>query len=183
MRITQYSTMINDKLAGIPKNKFTPEEDEKLRQLVAKYGTKDWKVIARKLEKRTPRQCRERYNNYAGPSFTNSKWTEDEDKLLDEKYQQYGSKWQTIAKFFPNRSGNNIRNRYKLRQKQALKEISQHTSSATPPPQEEEPPAINLFYPNDPFQIQNQQQLFLDAIKDFFSLDSLTSNQKEEIFS
>ena len=183
--------MINDKLAGIPKNKFTPEEDEKLRQLVAKYGTKDWKVIARKLEKRTPRQCRERYNNYAGPSFTNSKWTEEEDRLLDEKFQQFGSKWQTIAKFFPNRSGNNIRNRYKLRQKQArLKEQNQELTSTSsssicpsPEPKVEEAPAINIFYPNDPFELDNMKESFMNALKDFFSLDTIALNKTEEIFS
>lgn len=51
---------------------WTGEEDEAIRQLVEKYGTKTWSVIAEQIVKefgidgRTGKQCRERWHNHLG---------------------------------------------------------------------------------------------------------------------
>ena len=55
---------------------WTPEEDEAIRKLVEKYGTKTWSVIAEQIVKefaidgRTGKQCRERWHNHLG-NFSN----------------------------------------------------------------------------------------------------------------
>lgn len=49
------------------KGPWTPEEDELLKSLVAKLGTKHWSLIAQHLP-RTGKQCRERWCNYLDPS-------------------------------------------------------------------------------------------------------------------
>jgi len=107
-----------------PKIKFSLKEDNLLRELVEQHGTKNWILISDLIESRTPRQCRERWINYLSPNLKSDGWTSEEDKLIDELYQKYGSRWHKIAKHFKNRSGNCIRNRYKLRMRH-LRKISE----------------------------------------------------------
>lgn len=51
---------------------WTAEEDEAIRELVAKYGTKTWSLIAEQIvrqyniEGRSGKQCRERWHNHLG---------------------------------------------------------------------------------------------------------------------
>ena len=75
-----------------PKVAFTEKEDQALLALVQQYGNKDWTSIAKYMDSRTPRQCRERYNLYLRPDVKNTPWTEEEDDLLIRLVAQYGSK-------------------------------------------------------------------------------------------
>lgn len=109
----------------IPKVKFTQKEDDLLTDIVERLGTGNWELVAKEMKKRTARQCRERWINYLSPELRNDPWTPQEDKLLDELYENLGSKWQKIAEYFPTRSGNCVRNRFKLRQRRMLKEKRQ----------------------------------------------------------
>jgi hypothetical protein len=94
------------------KTKFTPEEDAMLIHLVSRFGTDAWKKIARLMETRNGRQCRERYNNYLNPNLNQSPWTPEEDQLLLAQFSYHGPKWNTIAKAFRNRSDMSLRNRW-----------------------------------------------------------------------
>jgi hypothetical protein len=49
--------------------------------------------------------------NYLAMGPNQEPWTEDEDRLLVEKFIQFGPKWAQIALFFRNRSNINVRNR------------------------------------------------------------------------
>lgn len=96
------------------KHAFSPQEDERLRSLVAIYGDKEWKLVAQKMPNRTTRQCRERYKSYLAPDIKNGPWTPEEDELLKQKFQEYGSKWSIIQSFFSSRSDVNIKNRWTI---------------------------------------------------------------------
>ena len=96
------------------KIKFTPEEDAKLISFVKEIGTKNWIRISQLMGTRNPRQCRERWCNYINPELRKDPWTEEEDKILEEKYAEFGPKWNKLAKFFNNRGDNNIRNRWMM---------------------------------------------------------------------
>lgn len=95
--------------------KFTAQEDELLKTLVQQEGPHKWSKIATKMPGRTAKQCRDRFQNYLNPSLTNGQWTVEEDQLLFQKIGEYGKKWKLISKFFPNRSHNNVKNRYNSR--------------------------------------------------------------------
>jgi hypothetical protein len=101
-------------LGRVLKIKFTPEEDERLLEIVRENGTKDWILISYLLGTRNPRQCRERYKNYLDPSLRHCEWTPEEDALLMQKYLEFGAKWNKIGRFFTNRSDNALRNRWQL---------------------------------------------------------------------
>ena len=113
------------------RQKFTPEEDIRLKQLVAELGTKAWKKVSARMPDRTTRQCRERYNNYLSPLLNMDPWTADEDKLLEEKVKEMGQKWSIIAHFFNGRSDVNVKNRYALLVSKGLAQpgISFHPSA------------------------------------------------------
>ena len=94
------------------KSRFTPEEDEKLKLLIKKYGENDWNTISKKMKKRNPRQCKDRWTNYLSPNLDFSPQTEEDDKKLVELYGQYGSKWAKLASFFQSRTSINVKNRW-----------------------------------------------------------------------
>jgi hypothetical protein len=94
------------------RRKFSPLEDQRLRDIVTELGQNDWAAIASRLGTRCARQCRERYRNYLDPSLRRDPWSEDEDRLLFEKFSEIGPKWSLIERFFKGRSEANIKNRW-----------------------------------------------------------------------
>lgn len=92
---------------------FTDKEDQKLRRLVQKFGEVNaWAKIANKMKGRNVRQCRERWTNTLSEKVTKSKWTNWEDSVLMQKYEEYGPKWKKMESFFPGRIQYQIRNRF-----------------------------------------------------------------------
>jgi myb proto-oncogene protein len=96
---------------GIVKGSWRKEEDDKICELVNKYG-KTWSKIAKMLGTRNGKQIRDRYINVLDTGIKKGKFTEEEDILLINLYNQYGSKWATIAKFFKDRTADMIKNRF-----------------------------------------------------------------------
>jgi hypothetical protein len=52
---------------GLVKGPWTAEEDSKVSELVGKYGIKSWSFIAKQLQGRLGKQCRERWYNHLNP--------------------------------------------------------------------------------------------------------------------
>jgi hypothetical protein len=102
---------------GCFKCKFTPEEDLRLRDVIDRCGSKDWSIVACHMYPRNARQCRERWTNYINPAIQNIPWTPEEEALLEQKFTEFGTRWQIIAAFFPKRSKNHIKNHWLSRQK------------------------------------------------------------------
>lgn len=127
------------KKGNVLKVKFTEEEDQKLTRIVMQVGAKDWIKVSQLMETRNPRQCRERWNNYINPCLRTDPWTPEEDILLNQKFLEYGPKWNKISKFFKNRSDNNIRNRWMMiarhRSKQQKSPISPAPAQQAAQPQ------------------------------------------------
>lgn len=96
------------------KVKFTKTEDLKLKDLIEKYSTNDWKKIAKHLPPRTARQCRERWCNYIDPNLSQEPWTPEEDEVLLKIHEQIGNHWKKMEEFLPKRSKNNIKKRWRL---------------------------------------------------------------------
>jgi hypothetical protein len=89
--------------------RFSLEEDEELRNLVAQYGDNDWGTIAQQMNQNQKR-LRDRWRSLSQPQ-DKSNFTPGEDAFLKQKMSELGHMWKKIARFFPNRSEVQIRNR------------------------------------------------------------------------
>lgn len=98
----------------IPHKKWSKEEDEKLKKLVEEFGVNDWRHLAKKMEGRNSRQCRERYQYYLNPSLIQGQWTREEDELIISLRNNLGPQWMKISKYFEHRTDAMIKNRYNL---------------------------------------------------------------------
>ncbi|KAH0617663.1 hypothetical protein JD844_016125 [Phrynosoma platyrhinos] len=83
------------------KGPWTKEEDQRVIELVQKYGPKRWSLIAKHLKGRIGKQCRERWHNHLNPEVKKSSWTEEEDRIIYEAHKRLG-----------NRTDNSIKNHW-----------------------------------------------------------------------
>ena len=133
-------------LPKIKRPKWNKEEDEEIRKFVTEFGVNSFSVLEslNKLNGKTAKQIRDRWNNYLAPLINKSDWTSKEDELLKSLVNAYGKKWGLVSKSLFGRSGNSCKNRYIM--------ISNDPQSTTTPkaiPQTPigMPPTINTQQP------------------------------------
>ncbi|KAK8115342.1 hypothetical protein PG999_007411 [Apiospora kogelbergensis] len=108
--------MVEQLSGGTVKGPWTPEEDRRLCEAVAKYKT-NWVKIAAFVGSRCGDQCSSHWRQALNPSINYCDWTKEEDEQLLQAVRHHGTNWSTIATFHtPERTTLALKNRYwKLR--------------------------------------------------------------------
>ena len=96
---------------GMKKGSWKKEEDKLILNLISKYGKK-WSKISKIIKNRNGKQIRDRYLNILNPNINKKKFSIEEDFLLINLYEKFGSKWSKIKTYFENRTCDMIKNRF-----------------------------------------------------------------------
>ncbi|TYZ57903.1 hypothetical protein PybrP1_004548, partial [[Pythium] brassicae (nom. inval.)] len=114
---------------GAVSKRWTPEQDEALRQAVSELGQRNWmdnllmetmlkgydswREVAAQIPGRTAKQCRERWRNRLDPNINKAPFTENEDNIIQQAYEKLGNRWTQIAELLPGRTEDSVKLRWK----------------------------------------------------------------------
>jgi hypothetical protein len=117
----RWKDVLDPSIGGMTRRtgKWTPDEDDKLKDALQMNGGKNWGAIAALVPGRTKTQCYDRWKDALDPSIDRAngrtgKWAEDEECNLKDAVQTHGDDdWVAVAALVPGRTRNQCRGRWK----------------------------------------------------------------------
>lgn len=163
--------MSDDEDKKYPVVKFSPEEDKELRRLIVEEKLKNWVTIASRMPGRNVHQCHDRWKNVLSKRRNSVVWTNEEDRVLIQKYKLLGRRWNKIQIYLPGHSVSQIKSRLVKLEKEPMRS----SDVCTPQKQIEILKRNNLENTgSEPFDATN--------FENFFETIDFTSNDNEFSF-
>ena len=92
------------------KQAWNDQQDLKLLSMIVAMGPYKWEKMAKEMEHRTRKQCRDRWHNQLNPLLKKDNWTVEEDWILFILHQTLKNRWAEITTVLIGRSDNSIKN-------------------------------------------------------------------------
>ncbi|TVU15067.1 hypothetical protein EJB05_38569, partial [Eragrostis curvula] len=93
------------------KGLWSPEEDQKLRDYIVRYGHGCWSSLPAKAGlQRNGKSCRLRWINYLRPGLKHGMFSREEEDTVMNLHAKLGNKWSHIARHLPGRTDNEVKN-------------------------------------------------------------------------
>ena len=166
--------------------KFSPEEDELLKEIILHGGSNNWVTIASLMPNRNVRQCKERWMYHILPVLPKKQWTSEEDEIIISKYKEFGKRWFKITPFLQDRSQKMVKDRIqKLIRDGVISEVKSTSIPKKEKEQKENPP---IEKPNEHENIEPISMTeLLDTLggpfdDDIGSLGFLTSHMNPDTY-
>ncbi|KAI0601740.1 hypothetical protein F4775DRAFT_539019 [Biscogniauxia sp. FL1348] len=111
---------------------WSPAEDGRLKEAVAKHGTR-WVIVATEVGTRNGDQCSKRWKENLNPDLDHSPWSSWEDKLLLNLVEVCGHNWKFMASsFLEARSPLSLKNRHSLLMRRIRRQGSSRKQQSSP---------------------------------------------------
>ncbi|KAL6634829.1 hypothetical protein ACP70R_027500 [Stipagrostis hirtigluma subsp. patula] len=132
-----------DRMGGLKKGPWTPEEDKLLVDYIQANGHGSWRMLPKLAGlNRCGKSCRLRWTNYLRPDIKRGPFTPEEQKSIVQLHAIVGNKWSMIAAQLPGRTDNEIKNYWNTHLKKQLRRMG--LGEATPGPAAGSPAARHM---------------------------------------
>lgn len=111
------------KKVGVRKGKFSVEDDNTLKELVAQHG-RNWALISKYMPYKDRKQLRERFDNFLSKKLNRKRFSSEEDKKIIDIVEKIGTKFYKIAEELEGRTAIMIKNHYYSKLQEKIKRKS-----------------------------------------------------------